>query len=360
MRYYSMYNLVRAILIFLFPVIIFSQNENSNDFEKISNLTLRLDNGYNLELKFIQSFGGSSIDDQEIIGRINAFCVDNNENLYVADGSILKVLKFSKEGKLEKVYGRGGGKGPGEFTNISDVKVDSINNIYVLDKMNMRISAFDRDNTFLSLQKISFLAGKISVVSPMIIDVVGFGFTYKGELIYRYNLADQQNSFIERYVSRLNDKKTEEGMRIGNLNCMKRSKSGDLYFSYYYPYYLIKYSPEREPEWKITGKRKLPRPEYSGSRNNVKSSSGIDEMILFERENLVGLIVSINKNENRKYFLDFYEMNEGSYFGSVSLNELGIGFIRNIETDDNGNLYLERNDPYPHIQKYSFKLTKTE
>jgi DNA-binding beta-propeller fold protein YncE len=68
---------------------------------------------------------------------------------YVSDGyGNSRVVKFSREGKFVKAWGRRG-TGPGEFRLPHAVAADSRGNVYVSDRENNRIQIFDGEGKYL-------------------------------------------------------------------------------------------------------------------------------------------------------------------------------------------------------------------
>ena len=69
---------------------------------------------------------------------------------YVSDGyGNSRVLKFSKEGKLLKQWGKKG-KGEGEFDLPHAISLDARGRVYVGDRENNRVQVFDADGKFLT------------------------------------------------------------------------------------------------------------------------------------------------------------------------------------------------------------------
>jgi DNA-binding beta-propeller fold protein YncE len=72
---------------------------------------------------------------------------------YVADGyGNSRVLKFSRDGKLVKRWGRKG-KGEGEFNLPHAICLDDRGRVYVGDRQNNRVQVFDADGKFLAVWK---------------------------------------------------------------------------------------------------------------------------------------------------------------------------------------------------------------
>jgi len=75
-----------------------------------------------------------------------------NGDIFVADGhggnSNARIVKFSKDGKFIKTWGKKG-TGPGEFDTPHAIAMDSKGRLFVGDRNNNRIQIFDQDGKFL-------------------------------------------------------------------------------------------------------------------------------------------------------------------------------------------------------------------
>jgi sugar lactone lactonase YvrE len=82
----------------------------------------------------------------------SAVLIVPNGDIFVADGhggsSNARVLKFSKDGKLIKTWGKKG-TAPGEFDTPHSLALDSRGRLFVGDRGNNRVQIFDQDGTFL-------------------------------------------------------------------------------------------------------------------------------------------------------------------------------------------------------------------
>jgi sugar lactone lactonase YvrE len=118
-----------------------------------------------------------------------------NGDIFVADGhgdnTNARIVKFSKDGKFIKAWGKEG-SAPGEFNVPHGLAFDSAGRLFVADRANNRLQIFDQDGKFLAEWK---QFGRPSGVS---ID--------KNDVIY---VADSQSS------DKLNPG-FKQGIRIGN------------------------------------------------------------------------------------------------------------------------------------------------
>jgi sugar lactone lactonase YvrE len=80
-----------------------------------------------------------------------------NGDIFVADGHMAdvpvnRIMKFSKDGKFIKAWGKRG-SGPGEFDTPHSISMDSRGRIFVADRSNSRIQIFDQEGRFLEQWK---------------------------------------------------------------------------------------------------------------------------------------------------------------------------------------------------------------
>ena len=80
-----------------------------------------------------------------------------NGDIFVADGHIAdspvnRIMKFSKDGKFIKAWGKRG-SGPGEFDTPHSIAIDSRGRIFVADRSNNRIQIFDQNGAFIDQWK---------------------------------------------------------------------------------------------------------------------------------------------------------------------------------------------------------------
>jgi len=127
----------------------------------------------------------------------NDVVVAPNGTIFVSEGHGAgnnRVLKFSKDGKFIKSWGKLG-TGPGEFDQPHALAFDSKGRLFVGDRNNNRIQIFDQDGNFLSEMR------QFSRPSGIYID--------KHDNIY---VADSESMSVAR-----NHDGWKRGIRIGNL-----------------------------------------------------------------------------------------------------------------------------------------------
>ena len=85
----------------------------------------------------------------------SGIAVARNGDIFVADGHGKndRVVKFSKDGRFLKTWGRHGA-GPGEFDQPHDISIGgSQGHVFVADRSNNRVQVFDQDGNFIAAWK---------------------------------------------------------------------------------------------------------------------------------------------------------------------------------------------------------------
>lgn len=95
---------------------------------------------------------GVSGDGPDTLNGASAIAIAANGDIFVGDGhganSNARIVKFSKDGKFIKAWGKKG-TGPGEFETPHALAIDSRGRLFVGDRGNNRIQIFDQEGSFL-------------------------------------------------------------------------------------------------------------------------------------------------------------------------------------------------------------------
>jgi len=96
---------------------------------------------------------GVAGDGPDTFNQPSGVVVAANGDIFVADGhggdSNVRIVKFSKDGKFIKAWGKKG-SAPGEFNEPHSIAMDSKGRIFVADRANSRIQIFDQDGKFIA------------------------------------------------------------------------------------------------------------------------------------------------------------------------------------------------------------------
>jgi len=92
-------------------------------------------------------------DDEGYLRGAADIAIAANGDIYIADGHGTgtndRIVKYSKDGRLLKTWGKHG-KGQGEFDTPHGIALDSSGRVYVGDRVNSRIQIFDADGNFIA------------------------------------------------------------------------------------------------------------------------------------------------------------------------------------------------------------------
>jgi streptogramin lyase len=105
--------------------------------------------------KVLMTLGKAGVkgDGQDTFNAPSNTLVAPNGDIFVADGhggdTNARIVKFTKEGKFIKAWGKKG-TGPGEFDTPHMLAMDSAGRLFVADRVNNRIQIFDQDGRFLT------------------------------------------------------------------------------------------------------------------------------------------------------------------------------------------------------------------
>src|SRR5436190_5154077 len=106
------------------------------------------------EGKVLMTLGKAGVagDGPDTFNQPSAVVVAPNGDIFVADGHLgdnsnERIVKFSKDGKFIKTWGKRG-TGPGEFDGPHAIAMDSRGRLFVADRSNNRIQIFDQDGKF--------------------------------------------------------------------------------------------------------------------------------------------------------------------------------------------------------------------
>ena len=108
--------------------------------------------------KVLMTLGKAGVpgDGPDTFNMPSAVLIAPNGDIFVADGhggnSNARVLKFSRDGRFIKTWGKKG-TAPGEFDTPHNLAMDSRGRLFVGDRGNNRIQIFDQDGTFLDAWK---------------------------------------------------------------------------------------------------------------------------------------------------------------------------------------------------------------
>ena len=113
-------------------------DQSSTDWDKITYL-----------IKTGEISEGFSNEENNFFVEITDLCIDQENNLYVADSGLHKIFKLDALGNFMYSFGQTG-QGPSEFLGRLRINVGNDNNLYVTDNKNSRLFSFTKDGEFIN------------------------------------------------------------------------------------------------------------------------------------------------------------------------------------------------------------------
>lgn len=132
---------------------------------------------YNSEGTIVQTWAGSTYNNNQHFGHPNAIACDKDDNVYVVDGEYSTIHKFTNDGKTISTWGTLGA-GNGKLNAPTDICIDHTGNyLYVVDDGNGRIQKFDLNGNYI-LQWNSYGAGNAPLTNIYSVCADANGFVY--------------------------------------------------------------------------------------------------------------------------------------------------------------------------------------
>jgi sugar lactone lactonase YvrE len=159
----------------------------------------------------------------------SAVLVAPNGDIFIGDGhggdSNARMLKFSKDGKLIKTWGKKG-TAPGDFETPHTLAMDSRGRLFVGDRGNNRIQIFDQDGIFIDKNDVLYVADHQSdaKTNPGFNKGITIGSAKDGKVTARIPDPDQANGSQEGVAA--DTKGNIYGSLTGGMALKKYVRSG--------------------------------------------------------------------------------------------------------------------------------------
>ena len=306
-----------------------------------------------IEIIKIAQIGSDDISRENyIFGLISDMAVDKHNNIYVLDRGLSKVLKYDKNGTFLFSLDLVKGYGPGEFILPRKLAIDSLNNILISDDVRRKIIIFDQDGNFKNEISIDLRISQMTIGKDNNIYLSGFLFSYSGPIIRVYS---QKGELIRKICKRRKD--SEIVMWTGNCGKLCLDNNGNILYSFFYPYDIRIYNPNGKLIQRFAREVTFYRqPQIDFQKHRAKSFAG-SRALAVSPNNLIMHIIFANNESKQSSFLDIFDK-KGNYLTTLSLEKYGIKFVRNFIVDNEGNLYFDFMEPFPHINKYYLKISE--
>ena len=335
-----------CVLLLLFLLFLSCTSEDSSLIEEYGDYKF-IDEEYTLSY--------NSRDDI-FIGNIRDITTDKNGNLYVLDSQNRDIKKFGKDGELLRIYGQGVGRGPGEFQDPIAIAVDSLDNIYVAEMMNQKISIIDSDNIHKADIPLHGMPARIVVDDEKNIYVVSFSFSSStpDSIVTKY-MYERDWKYREdiKFGNRPNNTDANLIAMAGNADLLSMDSKGNLYVSLWYPYEVQKYNTSGELLDSYNREVSFFEDPKENSNGVVMFTSGVLGSFIIPEQELIINQLFHKDDGNWSFTYDAIDLSNSTHKGSFTMNEsIEPEHASIVENDRNGNIYIATNIPIPTVYKY--------
>ncbi|MEX0608705.1 MAG: 6-bladed beta-propeller [Balneolaceae bacterium] len=296
-------------------------------------------------------------DDQAevVVGRVRDIALGPNGSIYLLDSSNNTVKVFDHNGNLSSEMLTGQGRGPGETINPNSIFVDLSGNLYVTDLSQNKILVLNTDNQLIAEAVLPLRPSKILAINPDNLFIIGFRFSYSGNLIHHYSRINSSDyELTSTFAERGAEGESREVSMSGWSDLISIDSEENIYVGRFFPYHIDVYTAEKDLVHTI--KRDLDfitKPQLDRSSGMVTVSGVAREPLPLPGGLLLIRYFEMNENQNRTSYFDLYN-NSGELIITKTFEELGISEkAEYFVTDTHSNeIYAGFNDPYPGLIKY--------
>jgi len=247
-----------------------------------------------------------------------------DEAFYVADRADMTVKSWTLDGQYRAVYGTGIGEGPGEIQSLVDFAVCD-GEVWTLDQSSRKVSRFSSDGTFMSSFNAGFSAHKIACVGENLV------FKGLGASPYLFHVYDKQGGNLTSYGDLEGDPVAASFVREGSFGS---TYENGVAYAYWKASYVDLYQVDDTLRNRIETIDRFGFPQTqirnSGGRQGMGMSSRdtLTMGIVYHDSERLGLHTLFVERHNEvnpemTWLVDWYNLPEGRYTGSVRMPEMG-------------------------------------
>jgi len=243
--------------------------------------------------------------------------------IYVLDASDLKIKKFSPSGKFLRAYGKGKGKGPGEFLNPTDFAIDDNFSIWVNDPYLGIVTVINDQNLIEKTFRTKNLALKIGLCKDRVILKRSIA------VEYLFDIYDTDGKYLNSFGKDIFSEQSNVGFSLlvmgGDIYC----NSKFVYCAFDRLNYLLSFdlvSGNVRYMVKTIDEIKVPEIKLFELKGNPVYKIDEDEEFASLSMNLVAdkIFITSGKNwkkDNTTTIVDVYSADDGSYLYSFKIPE---------------------------------------
>lgn len=202
-------------------------------------------------LKLVRNIGDVDTEDENLAFNMPGDIVeDGHGNIFVPDSRDCRIVKFDKDGKFLVSFGRKG-QGPGEFSSISSLDIDSAGNLYAVDSTQRKIQVLSGDGK--EIRTVRFLKGYVN----------GFRLLGNGLYLIRESIPGPRPAEPKTLLKIIDEKEAVKNEfclpvdygetvtnQVGNSLYFTVGQDGSLAVAFIYQNRIEKYSQDGKLIWK--------------------------------------------------------------------------------------------------------------
>ncbi len=281
-------------------------------------------------------------------GNIRGMGCDAANNLYVWDDGYSALSKFSPSGQL--LFRRR------INDTINGVTISAVRGAFAIaptgetcvgDFASKTLTLLDPNGNVISNFKVGMRPATIVFGKDASVFVAGFEMFYSGPIVHHYS---RNGILLARFCER--DKLSKLVMMTGNAGRLATDPQGDVYYSFFYPYKIVKFSPSGDSLACLSHLSDEFKPPFSDSLI-VSWTSCVRGVIVLPNSLLLSVVFASQK----EWSLDIFDPT-GSWLRRLPLSTLPHHFnFRYWAADQQGNLYFDMFDNVKNvIIKYKLAL----
>jgi hypothetical protein len=297
------------------------------------------------------SIGVESGEGPDMFAEIGEVALDSEENIYILDSIDIKVKKFDKNGNFLKSLEVRRGEGPREVTYITGLAVTQNGRVYAHDRNSEKTLVFDEEFEFIRSFKTDFRTIDILPYSENEFIIMGI----KDEKVF--HMYNQEGELLESFGETFDI--PSEHLKYENMPLVKLprradiTKEGRIYLVNLHEYeirvyedYKIHHVIKEESDFFTPFKVVASTRTEAGGETVQQISMRFPVISVLEHGKRL-YVTMMAQEEDELNHLDVFE-NE-RLIASTKI----VGFAHAV--DSKGRLYTEEEEEYPKVVRYSVK-----
>lgn len=330
-----------------------------------------------VEFELVQIFGEENAPEEELLGGVTTMFADEDQNIYVLDDRLSKLISFGKNGAVRWVTGSKG-RGPGDFENAWNMTWDGNQTIYVSNIARSRIDLFNLKGEFLYTLSIDNEKLKNVSIHGFLNDKLVVSKTISGSFAkeFMFIKPDKPDSVIASFTVDLTGQlKVPQSISwFSNVSILEDQLVVAGMSEYSYSFYKIDSIKTKKLNRDFD---KIMRAGFFQNDNGraIGSMGGLNSILKAGNEFYIATAAwPTNVDDPDQYMKD---MNSGKniraeFRNTIDIYNQNFQLLYSIESDEfinqelglishsdsEGFVYSINFSPYPHVKK--FKLSKAE